>query len=231
MIPLWEPNPSRKTPWVTWSILLVCVVAFAFHRTRDPFTQREWLEAMAFVPTQVDKASGTIGPWARAFSSLWLHTSVAHLSVNLLYLWVFGDRVEAELGPARMIALYLASGFFGAVGQWATTPAATVPMVGASAAIAGVLAARLIFEPKTPIAVLNLIKIDRLPAWMPIIGWFIVQAVATYAAVRNAAIGRTAANAAHLAGFFAGLAMAWAFKRSPAPAPPAPPPEGAPWDH
>jgi membrane associated rhomboid family serine protease len=226
MIPLWEPNPSRKTPWVTWSILLVCVVAFAFHRTRDPFTQREWLEAMAFVPSQVDKAQESIGPWARAFSSLWLHTSVAHLAVNLLYLWVFGDRVESELGPLRFAALYLAAGFAGAVGQWATTPAVAVPMVGASAAIAGVLAARLVFAPKEPITVLNLVKVERLPAWMPIIGWFLVQAVATYVAFRNVAIGRTAANAAHLAGFFIGILISWAMKkqqRPPAVAPEAPP--------
>jgi membrane associated rhomboid family serine protease len=224
MIPLWEPNPSRKTPWVTWSILLVCVVAFAFHRTRDPFTQREWLESMAFVPAQVDKAEGTFGPWARAFSSLFLHTSIPHLAVNLLYLWVFGDRVEAALGPGRFATLFLAAGFFGAVGQWATTPAASVPMVGASAAIAGVLAARLVFAPKEPIAVLNLVKVDRLPAWMPIVGWFIVQAVATYTAFRNVAIGRTAANAAHLAGFFAGLLISWAMAKQIARLP-VPPPE------
>lgn len=214
MIPLWEPNPSRKTPWVTWSILLLCAVAFAFHRTRDPYTQREWLDAMAFVPSQVDKAAETFGPWARAISSLWLHTSIAHLAVNMLYLWVFGDRVEAVLGPARFAALFLASGFVGAIAQWATTPAASVPMVGASAAIAGVLAARLVFEPKEPIAVLNLVKVDRLPAYMPIVGWFIVQAVATYTAFRNVAIGRTAANAAHLGGFFAGLAIAWLLRKS-----------------
>jgi membrane associated rhomboid family serine protease len=212
MIPLWEPNPSRSTPWVTWSILLGCVVAFAFHRTRDPFTQREWLEALAFVPSQVDKAVGTLGPWGRALTSLWLHTSLAHLAVNMLYLWVFGDRVEAALGPVRFAWLFLAAGFFGAVAQWATTPAAAVPMVGASAAIAGVIAARLVFFPKEPIAVFNLVKIDRLPAWMPIVGWFIVQAVATYVAFRNVAIGRTAANAAHLAGFFAGLLLAWVWR-------------------
>jgi|LNFM01.1.fsa_nt_gb membrane associated rhomboid family serine protease len=214
MIPLWEPNPSHKTPWVTWSILLACTVAFAFHRTRDPFTQREWLESMAFVPALLDSGAETFGPWARAVSSLWLHTSIAHLAVNMLYLWVFGDRVEAALGPARFIALYLSAGFVGAIAQWATTPAANVPMVGASAAIAGVLAARLVFYPKEPIAVLNLVKVDRLPAYMPILGWFIVQAVATYTAFRNVAIGRTAANAAHLGGFFAGLALAWALRKS-----------------
>jgi membrane associated rhomboid family serine protease len=200
----------------------MCVVTFAFHRTRDPFTQREWLEAMAFVPSQVDKAQESIGPWARAFSSLWLHTSVAHLAVNLLYLWVFGDRVESELGPLRFLLLYLAAGFAGAVGQWATTPAVTVPMVGASAAIAGVLAARLVFAPKDPITVLNFVKVERLPAWMPIIGWFLVQTLATYVAFRNAAAGRTAANAAHIAGFGVGVLISWVMKKF------GPPPELSP---
>jgi membrane associated rhomboid family serine protease len=208
MIPLWEPNPSHKTPWVTWSVLLACVVAFAFHRTRDPLTQRAWLEAMAFVPLQIDKSGEALGPWSRAFTALWLHTGVAHLAVNLLYLHVFGDRVEDRLGSGRFAALFLLAGLGGAVAQWATTPAASVPMVGASAAIAGVLAARLLYAPREPIAVFNLVKVDRLPAWMPIVGWFVVQAVAAWAASRNAAIGRTAANAAHLGGFFTGLVVA-----------------------
>jgi membrane associated rhomboid family serine protease len=223
MIPLWDPNPSHKTPWITWSILLTCAVAFAFHRTRDPFTQRAWLDALAFVPAQIDKSGDSLGPWARAITALWLHTGVAHLAINLLYLWVFGDRVEAALGPGRYAGLYLGAGLAGAIAQWATTPAASVPMVGASAAIAGVLAARLVFYPKEPIAVLNLVKVDRLPAWMPIMGWFIVQAVATYTASRNAMIGRTAANAAHLGGFFAGLGLAWVLRKTLPPEPVQPP--------
>ncbi|MDP3278020.1 MAG: rhomboid family intramembrane serine protease [Deltaproteobacteria bacterium] len=207
MIPLWEPKPSHKTPWVTWTVLLLCGAGFVFHRTRDPYTQQAWLEALAFVPDLVDKSDEMLGPWTRALSALWLHTSVAHLAINALYLWVFGDRVESRLGHVRFASLFVISGLGGAVAQWATTPEASVPMVGASAAIAGILAARLLLYPREPITVWNLLRIEPLPAWMPVCGWFFVQSVATWVGMRNVAVGRTAANAAHLGGFFVGLAV------------------------
>lgn len=212
MIPLWEPTPSQKTPWVTWSILLACIVAFAIQHTRDPFTQRALIEAYAFFPSLIDKSGGALGPWSRAWSAMFLHTGITHLIVNCLYLWVFGDRVEAKLGHGRFAALFAMSGLFGAIAQWATTPAAGVPMVGASAAIAGVLAARLVFFAKEPIAVFNLYKIDPLPAWLPVGGWFVVQAVMAWLASRDVHQARTAAHAAHLGGFAGGLLIALLFR-------------------
>ena len=212
MIPLWEPTPSKKTPWVTWSILLLCVVAFAVHSTRDPHTQRSLMDAYAFFPSLIDESEGSLEPWARAWSSMFLHVGLPHLAVNGLYLWVFGDRVEDKLGHGRFVALLALSALIGAIAQWATTPSAGVPMVGASAAIAGVLAARLVFFAKEPIAVFNLYKVDPLPAWLPVGGWFVVQAVMAWMSSRNVQPTNTSAYAAHLGGFFGGLLIAVIFR-------------------
>jgi membrane associated rhomboid family serine protease len=193
--------------------LLLCVVVFAVHHTRDPYTQRALIDAYAFFPSLIDKSGGALGPWSRVWTALFMHTGATHLLINGLYLWVFGDRVESKLGHGRFAALFALSALAGAIAQWATTPAAGVPMVGASAAIAGVLAARLVFFAKQPVAVFNLYKIDPLPAWLPVGGWFVVQAIMAWMASRDVHQARTAAYAAHLGGFAGGLLISLLFRR------------------
>lgn len=149
------------------------------------------------------------------FTSMFLHdpTGIFHIGGNMLYLWIFGDNVEDALGRPRFIAFYLLSGLVAAVAQMAIDPGSTIPMVGASGAISGVLAAYVTLYPRSPITVLNPVPLLwllwglflELPAWLLIVQYFVVNLVNAYQSLGRQEGG--VAFFAHLGGFLAGLVL------------------------
>lgn len=226
MIPIRDRLPTRRVPVVNYLLLTANILIFLLERfaLRAGFAPRELLEAYGLIPAELVAA-----PAANAitvFSSMFMHdpTGWWHLGGNMLFLWVFGDNVEDAMGHARYLAFYLLAGVAAAVAQIAINPFSIVPMVGASGAIAGVLAAYVSLYPRSPITVINPVPLLWLffgvlfdvPAWVVILLFFVVNLVNGVASVAQAtgAAGGVAFFA-HLGGFVAGLLLVRVFVGGP----------------
>ena len=205
--------PTRRPALVVYVLILVNVLAFVWSRALisggvDP---SRFVSAWGLVPARL-----VAHPGAEAitlFTSMFLHdpTSYLHLGGNMLFLWIFGDNVEDALGSLRFAAFYVACGLAAAAAQILIDPGSPVPMVGASGAISGVLAAYVSLYPRAAITVLNPVPIlwlfwglfFDLPAWLVILEYFGVNLWSALFSVNHRTGG--AAFFAHLGGFVAGL--------------------------
>jgi membrane associated rhomboid family serine protease len=211
MIPLYDNNPSRSTPLVTRCLLGLNLGVFLVGWLLEFEGYGPLLAGLAFVPARMHES--LLGELPRALTSMFLHAGLPHLAWNLLFLHIFGDNVEDLLGRARYLALYLLAGLAGAIAQYAIEPTSTLPMVGASGAIAGVLGGYLVLHPRAPIVLLNPVlplwlllgPLLALPAWAVIGYWFLGNLFGGVASL--GATGGGVAFFAHLGGFFAGLLL------------------------
>ena len=143
MLPLWDANPPRRMPVATAALIAVNAVVF-YHEVQLAMSGRvtPYLMEFALVPRRM-LANGNVGAqWLTLLTHMFLHGGVAHLLGNCWFLWVFGRKVEDQLGPFRFLLLYGLAGLAAAAAQLAVTPDSAVPMLGASGAISGVLGAR-----------------------------------------------------------------------------------------
>lgn len=156
----------------------------------------------------------TGGPWPDAWlgllTSIFLHGSWAHLGGNMLYLWIFGDNVEDVMGHGRFLAFYLITGMIAGLAHVATSPSSTVPLIGASGAIAGVLGAYVILYPRARILSLLIlgifVRLAELPAVLVLSLWFVLQLLSGVVALGAPGIA-TVAWWAHIGGFLAGILL------------------------
>jgi membrane associated rhomboid family serine protease len=150
-------------------------------------------------------------------TSMFMHGGFLHAAGNLWFLHIFGDNVEDNFGPARFALFYLLAGAAAAATQVAVSPGSAVPMVGASGAIAGVLAAYLVLFPRARVVTLLPLFIFlewfELPAVLFIALWFFVQFFEGVGSLGRGALGGGVAYWAHIGGFLAGLAMVFVFRR------------------
>lgn len=204
MIPLRDIQPRLSRPWLTWIIIAINVGIFAFQLILPPDLQPLFLRRWGLIPAYLLQQSDP-GPWITPITSMFLHGGLLHLLGNLWFLQVFGDNVEDALGHVRFVAFYLACGLAAAAAQVAVDPEATVPMVGASGAIAGVLGAYLTLFPRARVLTLTpIFLLIEIPAWVFLMLWFVLQAVQGL----TRAPGESAvAWWAHIGGFCAGLVL------------------------
>jgi membrane associated rhomboid family serine protease len=150
--------------------------------------------------------------------SIFLHGSIWHIAGNMLFLWVFGRRVEDRLGPVVFAVFFLAAGIVAAIAQVMADPNSTVPFIGASGAIAGVMGAYLVWFPRAQINTLFFVFVIfwfRIPAWIVLVAWFVLQ----FFTSPNSGI----AWVAHVGGFVFGAGVAWLLRpRRPARPQPTP---------
>jgi membrane associated rhomboid family serine protease len=206
MIPLRDVIPSRTIPFITVAIIVVngLVWAFEISMPRDALTAL--LQAHGVVPA--DFHTPTL------VSSMFLHGSWLHVVGNMWVLWIFGDNVEDRLGHARFLVFYLLCGTAAALGQVAAAPASTLPMVGASGALAGVMGAYFVLYPRSRVLTLVPLDIVELPAIVLLGVWLLTQMVSAGAiAVTATSESGGVAFAAHATGFVAGLLGVLAFRR------------------
>jgi membrane associated rhomboid family serine protease len=212
MLPLRDHLPTRSRAGVTYLLVAINVVVFGLEiggylGPTDP-------EHATTLPGALVPARLLADPAGNALSlltHLFLHGGLAHLGGNMLFLWIFGDNVEDALGHVRYAFFYFACGIAAALAQVAASPHSTLPMVGASGAISGVLAAYLLLYPRSPITVLNPIPILWLfwglflwlPAWFLILEWFAVNLWSAFQPSRGPGVAFTA----HVGGFLAGLIL------------------------
>jgi membrane associated rhomboid family serine protease len=214
MLPLRDVIPSRTTPYVTIGIIALNALAWFYEvaMPRDELTV--FLQIYGIVP-------GAFIP-STLLTAMFLHGSWSHVIGNMWYLWIFGDNVEDRLGHGRFVAFYLICGIAAAFGQMVLDPESTLPMIGASGAIAGVMGAYFVLYPHS--RVLTLIpliifwEIIELPAIMLLGFWFLMQLFSAGAiAVTASTGGGGVAFMAHIAGFVVGMIGVFAFRRRERP--------------
>jgi len=213
MIPLRDTIPSRRVPWIMRGLFILNLAAFLLE-----LRQGEALEAFVHrfgvVPIQWRVAAPSdVLDWPglllTLFTSQFLHAGALHLGANMLYLWIFADNVEDRLGHGRFLLLYLGSGAAAAVTQLLITPNSSLPMVGASGAIAGVLGAYLLLFPAARIVTLVPLGVFwdtvEIPAFIFLGLWFLLQWLNGITTIGQVADLGGVAFWAHIGGFVGGM--------------------------
>lgn len=218
MFPIRDHNPSGRTPYVTYGLILVNIGIFLSYwgLFRDSRAINAFFYDWALVPALITEGQG----YAGIVTSMFLHGGLMHLVGNMLFLFIFGDNIEDELGHAAYLGFYLASGIVAALAQYITQPLSMVPTVGASGAIAGVMGGYLLMFPRARVDILVILviifKVFPVPAWLMLAVWFGMQ---VFGELGARAGGAGVAYWAHLGGFLAGLVLivpAWLRRGGPA---------------
>ncbi|MCF8469515.1 MAG: rhomboid family intramembrane serine protease [Parvibaculum sp.] len=224
MFPISDDNPESGTPIVTWGLIAASVIVFFWQYSLPPEEAELAVYRFGLVPgvlfgtTQMPGAP--VPAWMTVISSMFMHGGLAHLAGNMLYLWIFGDNVELAMGRARFLAFYLLTGIVAALSHALLVPASTMPLVGASGAISGVLGAYLLLYPHGRVRVLFVVvpvifmRSFYVPALVVLGLWFAMQVVSgLMSPVEEAGI----AFWAHAGGFVAGMVLVPVFKRRAVP--------------
>lgn len=196
MFPIRDSIPHRRPPVVNW-LLIAANVGVAILQ----FTQRGALDRFAAVPEAISHGRALY----TVFTSMFMHGGFLHILFNMWYLFIFGDNIEDAFGHAGYLLMYLVSGVCGAALQIIVVPSSTIPMVGASGAISGVLGAYMILYPRARILTLLpiiILQFVNLPAILFLGFWIMVQLVNAFALP---GAGGGVAFFAHIGGFAFGV--------------------------
>jgi rhomboid family protein len=209
VFPLYDDNPLKLPvpPVATWGLIALNILIFLIQVSSGPETSQAILASFGATPAALIRdvhQSGSLPPEATLVTSMFLHGGWEHILGNMIYLFVFGDDIEEALGPVRFLAFYLVCGIFAALAFIALNPHSTTPLVGASGAISGVLAAYLMVRPCAKVSVFVLRAVVRVRAFWVIGGWVLLQ-LYYFAAATDDGV----AYAAHLGGLLVGAILFW----------------------
>ncbi|HEX2907091.1 MAG TPA: rhomboid family intramembrane serine protease [Phototrophicaceae bacterium] len=225
MFPLQDINPRRRTPILTYTLIVLNVLVFLWEMSLGQNGLERAFFDLAAVPANLTNNPFSLEAFLDIMRSMFLHGGWDHILGNMLYLWLFGDNLEDRLGGILYLVLYFASGFVATIAQTVIDPTSTIPMIGASGAIAGVLGGYLLMFPG--VRVRGIVPIGRIsqlaemPAWTVLGLWFVLQLVQGFGSLgASAEYGGGVAFFAHIGGFIAGLVLTWIFMRM-VPQPPA----------
>lgn len=207
MMPIGDDNSQRKsTPIVTYILILINVLVFLLELSGG----EEFIKRWAFNPARF--SASPAGDFPTLFTAMFMHGGWMHLGGNMLYLWIFGDNVEDHLGKMKYLFLYILSGIAATFAQYVLAPESTIPNLGASGAIAGVLGAYLLFFPGQKVTVLVGQSMVAMKALIVIGFWFLLQFMSSMGSLYSTQESGGVAYMAHVGGFVAGLAVAFAFR-------------------
>ena len=202
MIPLRDSVPSSTRPVVTIAIIAINIFVFIHQLMLPDFEFHQFVEHYAIIPAHLQLFD--------LVTAMFLHGGFMHLIGNMWFLWIYGDNVEDVLGRARYLMFYLACGIAGALAQVFASPHSTIPNLGASGAIAGVMGAYLLKFPHA--RVLTLIPLfivfftQELPAFIILIYWFILQFFSGVGSLTQTSTSQGGvAFFAHIGGFLMGM--------------------------
>ena len=204
MFPIRDHNPSLRTPYVTYALIAANIAIFAAYWPyfADEVAIAGFFNDWAMIPVQVSNGQQV----HTLLTSMFLHGGLAHLGGNMLFLWIFGDNLEDELGHVGFLIFYLASGIGADLAQLMANPTSPVPNVGASGAIAGVMGGYLLLFPRARVDVLIIFivffRVFPVPAWAMLALWFGLQLF--NGAASDASLGGVA-YWAHAGGFVIGF--------------------------
>ena len=217
MFPIRDTIPSRHVPVMTWALICANVLVFVYQIGLPEAELGRLIYSFGLVPARYFSPEWSLSvglPQMHAWpflSSMFLHGGFLHLILNVWTLWIFGDNVEDRMGPLRFLAFYLSCGLVAGVAHLAFNLPSTVPTIGASGAIAGVLGAYILLYPGarvvTVIPIFFWPLFFEIPAFIYLGFWFISQFVSATAAGGNAPGAGGIAWWAHIGGFVAGLVL------------------------
>ena len=221
MVPLKDINPVKITPYVTYTLIAINIIVFIYELSLNPSELETFFHYFAVVPLELSVNLGgatthqPVPELATLITCQFLHASIAHIAFNMLFLWIFGNNVEEQLGSAKYTVFYLSCGALAALAQWFFSATSDVPSLGASGAIAGVMGAYILKFPQAKIVTLVplgfFFPIFRIPAIYFLGFWFLQQAfngVASLEVPANVGMeGGGVAYWAHAGGFAFGAIL------------------------
>ena len=201
MFPISDVIPSKTTPFVTVGLIVLNAVAFLYELQLTVPELRITAQVFGVVPAYFS--------WPTLFTSMFLHGGWMHVLSNMLYLWIFGDNVEDRLGHAWYLVFYFFCGAAAALGQVAVSPDSTVPMIGASGAIAGVMGAYFVLYPRsrvlTAVFLVFFLDLIEIPAIFFLGIWFLMQLFSGIGSLGTSSMNGGVAFWAHIVGFATGV--------------------------
>jgi membrane associated rhomboid family serine protease len=210
MMPIGDDNSTRRSiPVVTYALIALNVLVFFLEMSQGDAFVIQW----SFVPTRFLANPG--GQFITIFSSMFMHAGILHIGGNMLYLWIFGDNVEDNFGPVKYLIFYLLSGIAATFAQLFVSMNSSIPNLGASGAIAGVLGAYLIMFPRGRVNMLIGRFVTQTSALFAIGIWFLLQLFSSVGSLDPAmAEAGGVAYFAHIGGFIGGLLLSFVFRDS-----------------
>ena len=174
-LPLFDDNPIKKIPWVTYTIIGLNILVFLFQSSLSSSDLEIFFKENGFISREFFSNSSLL--YSNLYTSLFIHGGFFHLFSNMLYLWIFGDNIEAELGSIKFLIFYLVCGVIASLAQGIVDPDSLIPLIGASGAVAGILGAYLILYPSANVRVFVwifiFIQIINVPAGIVLAIWII----------------------------------------------------------
>ncbi|WP_448202888.1 rhomboid family intramembrane serine protease [Azospirillum sp. sgz302134] len=225
-IPLYDDNPTRRTPVVTIGVIVLCVLVYLWQaslgRPGGELAVYSFgvIPAVLFGHAELPEPLRVIPPWLSIVTSMFMHGGFLHLAGNMLYFWIFGNNVEDSMGRVRFVVFYLLCGTAAALTQSIAHPTSEIPMLGASGAIGGVLGAYLVLHPRANVGVLFwfiiIVRIITVPAVLVLGVWFAGQ-ILSGVTTPTSDEGGGVAFWAHVGGFVTGAVLIPFFKRPEVP--------------
>lgn len=207
MLPIGDDNSGRRNaPLVTYALIALNILFFFVELSGGDAFIGKW----AFVPSRFLANPGA--DFLTLFTSMFMHAGWVHLGGNMLYLWIFGDNVEDRFGSVMFIIFYLLCGLAATFAQLAFNAGSSVPNLGASGAIAGVLGAYIVMFPQGQVKVLLGQGVSQVPALIVIGGWIVLQFFSGIGSIANTADTGGVAYMAHIGGFIAGVVLVFLFR-------------------
>ncbi|MFY9791754.1 MAG: rhomboid family intramembrane serine protease [Candidatus Sulfotelmatobacter sp.] len=219
MLPIRDDQPRYSTPWVTWFLIGLNLVIFLMESALDPRSLNLVIHQFGVVPYHLAAflAGSSRFPLPAVvlpfFTSMFLHASWMHVIGNMWFLFIFGDNVEDWLGHFKYLVFYLLTGLIAMMTQVVIDLHSTVPSIGASGAIAGVLGAYFVLYPRARVLMWFFIFVLWVPAWIVLGYWFLLNFLSgtqTALAVQGHNVGGVAFWA-HVGGFVSGALLVKVF--------------------
>ena len=214
MLPIGDENIRGGRPAILTLLLIALnVLAFVMELTKSsPEALQAFIQAWGMVPRELTAGQDLpptipVPVWTTALTSMFLHGGWMHLGGNMLYLWIFGDNLEKVMGPVKFLVFYLLCGFAAAAAHVLSSPGSSVPTVGASGAISGVLGGYLLLFPRNRIRVLTRGGVAQVPAILVLGLWIVIQLFSSLGSLAQTADTGGIAFLAHVGGFVAGLIL------------------------
>src|SRR6516165_2058595 len=216
-LPLRDENTSGKLPAVNICLILANLAVFIYQLTLTPHIEKAFLMANAMIPERIPGWLAGHGTFEGAFlplvTSMFLHGGFAHILGNMLFLWIFGDNVEAYFGHLGYLLFYFVCGIGAGLVHVVFNFHSHLPAIGASGAISGIMGAYIVLEPRNRILTLIFIFLVRVPAVIVLSLWFAMQFLMGLSTLGSAAnVTGGVAVWAHIGGFLIGLVIALAVK-------------------
>ncbi len=228
LFPIGDDNTHRRsTPIVTWALMGLNVLVYVL--LQGGTGENAFTYGYSVVPYEIMNNTDLIGNqrignatvplfagptpiYLTLLSSMFMHGGLSHIGGNMLYLWIFGDNVEDNMGKIRFLIFYLLCGFLASAAHILVGPNSRVPSLGASGAIAGVLGAYLIMFPHNSVRVMAFMQILPMPAIIVVGLWGVLQFINGFGSLTTTGSGGGVAYMAHVGGFVAGIVLCFFFR-------------------